>query len=147
MINEESGLNTVEFSPQKPSQDEIIRMDDEVTENIAGSNSSPIPDDEDMDESQFDNIIPLDKIKHGWSVLSGIVCSAASKIQTKAVETYNSETVVEYRKRTAEVVVPAWEKTCEAATPYWEATKATAAVAAEKTKEGGNHFLCLLLCL
>ncbi len=120
--SESSSGNYNEIYPPKGSQEDVIRMDDDLANDL---NNTPIDqeDKEDKEESTFDNIIPVAKLKHGWSVLSSLVSAAAIKVQTKAVETYNSETVQTYRKKTAEVVVPAWEKTCEVAAPIWENTK------------------------
>jgi hypothetical protein len=98
--------------------------------------SSPLVDsnndgEDDGPQSSFDNIIPLDKIKHGWMVFGGLVAATASTVQTKAVEAYNSESVQNVKRQTTEAV----HMTVAAATPIWEHTKATAISAAEVTKE------------
>lgn len=86
-------------------------------------------------QSSFDNIIPLDNLKHGLAVMSEMVEKTANKVQEKATEVLQSEQFQHAKKRTADVLSPAWEKTCEAAAPVWETTKVTASKAAEKTRE------------
>lgn len=113
------------------------------------SDSSTVKDEsfqdtEDVDgpTSSAENIIPLEKLKNGWFAMSGYMMATAQKVKASAVETYNSESVTNFKQKTYEVVTktseaiaPAWEKTCEAAAPIWNSTCETATYAAEKTKE------------
>lgn len=104
-------------SPPQPSQDEILRMDDEAANNGTTSDNN-----EDKEQNPIENIIPMEKLKNGWFAISGFIQTQANAAHAKAVEAYNSETAQAYRRKSAEY----YEKTCEAAAPVWESTKATA---------------------
>jgi hypothetical protein len=97
-------------------------------------------DEETIDEqtSSFENIIPIDKLQNGWLTMSGYFNSAVMTINQKALETYNSEPVQNFRKKTGEVVGPVWEKTRETTTPYWEKTREFVGSAAENTRQNIN---------
>ena len=90
-------------------------------------------------KSSAENIIPIDKIRNGWLAVSGFVISSANNVKVKAVDTYNSESVQNFKRRTSEVVAPAWEKTCEVVTPAWEKTCEVVAPAWEKTCEVATY--------
>ena len=107
MLDESNNEGEGNFPPKPPSQEEIIRLDDELVQDL---NNTQTDDEDIVDQSNFDNIIPMEQLKHGWLAISSLVASTATKIQAKAVETYNSETVQTYRQKTAEVVAPAWQK-------------------------------------
>jgi hypothetical protein len=105
-----------------------------------------IENESDKNENSFNNIIPLAKLRNGWFAVSSLITQTAAKVQEKAVETYNSESVQNFKQKTTEVIVPAWEKTKEAtvpiwnrtveiSTPVWEKTKASAYTAVTVTKE------------
>lgn len=73
--------------------------------------------------SSIENIIPLANLKNGWFAMSAFVAKSAAVVQEKAVETYNSESVQNFRQKTSEAVAPAWEKTVEVTAPIWEKNK------------------------
>jgi hypothetical protein len=114
--------------------------------------------------SAFDNIVPMDKLKNGWSFVSSWAIKTVNNVKEKAVEINNNETVQSYKKSFVESSQAAWEKTKEvtkqatdaakpyvdsataatqpyiekattAAAPIYEETKKSLFIAVEKTKE------------
>lgn len=112
------------------AEEQYNSLNSQENENVEGMNAS-----EDQEQSPLENIIPLDKLRNGWFAISGFVSATAEKIQERAVETYNSEPVQNFRRKSAEVVAPAWEKTIEFSTPVWEKTRQGVTTAFETTKE------------
>jgi hypothetical protein len=88
-------------------------------------------DEEDGPTTSFQNLIPIDNLKHGFEVVSNTMSAAAQKVTEKANEVYQSEQFQFAKKKTSE----AWEKTVEVTTPVWEQTKQTAVKVSEKTAE------------
>lgn len=142
-------------------------VDNEV---IEGNTMETIPVDGDSTDSDnksasaFDNIVPMDKLKNGWSFVSSWALQAVNNVKEKAVEINNNETVQSYKKSFVESSQAAWEKTKEvtkqatdaakpyvdsataatqpyiekattAAAPIYEETKKSIFIAVEKTKE------------
>jgi hypothetical protein len=129
--------------PEEPATMETVDSgapdSNSVENNQSATKGSPQQEESNDDEgptSSAENILPLDKLKNGWLTMGSYLSSAAKTVQDKAVETYNSESVTNIKRRTSEVITPAWEKTCEIAAPIWESTCTTASYAVEKTKEG-----------
>lgn len=94
--------------------------------------------------SSIENIIPP-QVAKGWGIFSTWVVTTAVTIKEKAVEFNNSETVQEFRKKSAEGWIatkesagPYWEKAKETASPYWEKTRETAGPYWEQTKEAAG---------
>ncbi len=127
--------NNVYFSPVGPVP---VTMESTVTPPLDPISTYNNDDDDNQDgpHSSFENIIPIENLKHGFEVVNDMIEKTAIKLQEKATEVIQSEQFQNAKKKTTEMVTPAWEKTCEIAAPVWEQTKVTAAIAAEKAQEG-----------
>lgn len=85
----------------------------EINDEYERSESQP------ADESPYANVLPLKNLKHGWSVFSGYLTTAAVQIEAKANEINESEAVKNFKARATEVATPYIEKGAQT----WEATK------------------------
>ena len=45
------------------------------------------------------NVIPIDKLKNGWFVLSSMMIQGSARVQEKIIETYNSEQVQNFKQK------------------------------------------------
>lgn len=52
------------------------------------------------------NVIPIDKLKNGWFVLSSMVIQGSARVQEKIIETYNSEQVQNFKQK---VLIFIWD--------------------------------------
>ena len=140
--------STVTEQPHEENQTESIPMEGseharlnhdvyDFTETSGKTNETD--ESEEGPQSSMENIIPLEKLKRGFFAMSGIISDAAQKVQTSAIDAYNSEQVRQIRQKTSEVVTPAWEKTVEVTKPVWEQTKVTTHAAYEKAKVGMHN--------
>ena len=91
------------------------------------------------------NMIPVEKMKNGWNVMTTMFGKGIAFTKEKAVEAYNSETVQSMKERTSEAAVWTKEKTAEGyayskekAAPVIAVTKEKAGEAWEVTRESLN---------
>ena len=79
----------------------------------------------------FTNVVPVDKLKNGWNVMSTMFGKGLAFTKEKATDVYNSDTVQSIKERTSEAAV----RTSEAAVASYEYGKERAGPVLEVTKE------------
>ena len=91
----------------------------------------------------FTNMVPVDKLKNGWTVMSNMFGKGLAFTKEKATDVYNSETVQSIKERTSEAAVrtseaaiSSYEYGKERAVPVIQVTQEKARGAWESTKEG-----------
>lgn len=93
----------------------------------------------------FTNMVPVEKMKNGWNVMTNLFGKGLAFTKEKASEAYNSETVQSIKDRTSEAAVWTKDKTVEGyeyskekAAPVIAVTKSKAGEAWEVTRESLN---------
>ena len=93
----------------------------------------------------FTNMVPVEKMKNGWNVMTTMFGKGLAFTKEKASEAYNSDTVQSIKDRTSEAAVYAKGKTVEGyeyskekAAPVIAVTKSKAGEAWEATRESLN---------
>jgi hypothetical protein len=120
--------------PAAPQQgDDILDFNSpETAEDVEGDGGP---------RSSLENILPMDKIKRGWTTWTVFARSKMDELQEKVEEIKKSEQFQELRgkaevtlKQAQEAVQPYVDKTVEVTAPYIEKAKENTAIALEKAR-------------
>ncbi len=116
---------------------------------IENKSYSEIEDEDEIDQSNFNNIFPVDQISHGCNVFSDMIITAAHTIQ----DTFH-DALIEDGDALPSVVTPnssssggvephnltVWETACEVATFMMEAAQETVHIAEENLEIVSENF-------
>jgi len=125
---------TTQPLPAAPQQgDDILDFNSpETAEDVEGDGGP---------RSSLENILPMDKIKRGWTTWTVVARSKMDELQEKVEEIKKSEQFQELRgkaevtlKQAQEAVQPYVDKTVEVTAPYIEKAKENTAIALEKAR-------------